>query len=254
LGNLKKLNLLNLSYNDLSGEIPEELGNIPRLNYLFLFDNNLTGSIPSTFTGDNQLLVIGAADNELSGEIPAFLGELPLLSRLELQNNQFIGCFPEELRLICDEDVNFSGNIALPWQGDFSQFCNESTQLGAPCEDGLANTINYIDANCDCIAILTSLSEYRDFTFNIFPNPVQDELFITHEINGDSFICTILSVDGQIIDMIEGRRYDSSGLPPGLYLLALQDVTNWSKKSNKNDQTIIDLRGNIFSEIINRKS
>lgn len=229
LGNLQDLDLLNLSYNDLSGELPEELGSLDRLDYLFLFDNDFSGPIPSTFSSMSQLFTFGAADNRLTGEIPAFLGELNVLHRLDLQNNEFTGCFPEELRSLCDDDVNFSGNIGLSWQGDFDQFCNSFSQFGAPCEDGLAYTINYIDSNCDCIAMLTSVSTIDDISFNIFPNPIHQELQITGINQADELHCIILTMDGKTIDMFEGHRYDVSSLSKGIYLLAMQNETTGQK-------------------------
>ncbi len=225
LGNLMNLSVLNLSYNNLSGEIPEELGLINRLNYLFLFDNDLSGPIPSTFSGLNQLIAFGAAGNQLTGEIPAFLGELDILHRLDLHNNEFVGCFPEELRSLCDDDVNFSGNIALPWQGDFNQFCNSSIQVGAPCEDGFPNTINTIDANCDCIAILSSLPEMKDTPIKVFPNPVNEELFVGEIGNLDELVCTLSTIEGQKINVFETNHCDVSSLSPGIYILEVLNKT-----------------------------
>ena len=153
-GNLHDLFLLNLTSNSLTGTIPEELGELSQLGYLFLFNNELTGQIPETFSNLTQLIVIAVAGNNLSGEVPAFLGNLPLLSRVEFQNNEFTGCFPESLEVLCDEIVNFSGNPAMPWLGDFDQFCSGQPQTGAPCDDGLFYTINTIDANCNCTSMI----------------------------------------------------------------------------------------------------
>ena len=48
LGSLSNLELLNLSENDLSGEIPAELGSLSNLIYLYLHDNDLSGCVPSS--------------------------------------------------------------------------------------------------------------------------------------------------------------------------------------------------------------
>ena len=42
---------LDLSANQLSGEIPAELGNLSRLELLYISDNNLTGALPQSLTG-----------------------------------------------------------------------------------------------------------------------------------------------------------------------------------------------------------
>ncbi|MXY31074.1 MAG: hypothetical protein F4Y48_07690 [Gammaproteobacteria bacterium] len=42
---------LDLSANQLNGEIPAELGNLSRLELLYISDNNLTGALPQSLTG-----------------------------------------------------------------------------------------------------------------------------------------------------------------------------------------------------------
>ena len=46
---------LDLSANQLSGEIPAELGNLSRLEVLYISDNNLTGALPQSLTGISGL-------------------------------------------------------------------------------------------------------------------------------------------------------------------------------------------------------
>ena len=61
---------LDLSLNDLTGEIPSELGNLTNLSVLRLFYNNLTGEIPSEIGNLYKLTFITLKYNQLSGEIP----------------------------------------------------------------------------------------------------------------------------------------------------------------------------------------
>ena len=78
---------LDLSNNDLSGEIPPELGNLSRLRTLYL------------------------DDNALSGEIPPELGSLSNLEALELYpaNYDLSGCVPssleDQMRSAADTDI-----------------------------------------------------------------------------------------------------------------------------------------------------
>lgn len=247
LGLLSKLNLLNLTSNALEGPIPSELGLISNLNYLFLFNNKLTGGIPNSFSNLDQLLLFGAADNYLTGEIPAFLGELSILSRLELQNNEFYGCFPEELRMICDENVNFTGNIALPWLGDFDQFCSSSTQVGAPCEDGLFYTINSIDENCDCVSVLpVSCICGLEGTYHVITKASglwsgspcnstwEGVLLFTETINPQTFLVYSLLNGDYLEDMSFGSYYACNGAT------SQQELPNGDLKFvNECDQFII---------------
>ncbi len=46
---------LDLSANQLNGEIPAELGNLPNLRLLYISDNNLTGALPQSLTGISGL-------------------------------------------------------------------------------------------------------------------------------------------------------------------------------------------------------
>ncbi|EOY20798.1 Uncharacterized protein TCM_012146 [Theobroma cacao] len=51
LGNLLKLERLNLSFNRLQGEVPSSLGKLTSLDMLNLSNNHLQGELPSTFSG-----------------------------------------------------------------------------------------------------------------------------------------------------------------------------------------------------------
>uniref|UniRef100_A0A6N2KTH8 Protein kinase domain-containing protein n=1 Tax=Salix viminalis TaxID=40686 RepID=A0A6N2KTH8_SALVM len=117
LENYSQLEELDLSYNHLSGAIPEKLaGNLIELN---VSENKLSGKIPSSiescvmledlnlngnfFEGTipsfkklRSIRVLNLAHNNLSGQIPKFLGELPLLGYLNLSGNNFDGEVPAE--------------------------------------------------------------------------------------------------------------------------------------------------------------
>ena len=50
-----KVTDLDLSANQLNGEIPAELGNLPNLKLLYISDNNLTGALPQSLTAISGL-------------------------------------------------------------------------------------------------------------------------------------------------------------------------------------------------------
>ena len=70
LGQLSSIHALNLSYNHLTGIIPNSFSNLSSLESLDLSYNNLSGEIPSELSGLNFLQVFSVAHNNLSGRIP----------------------------------------------------------------------------------------------------------------------------------------------------------------------------------------
>ena len=97
LGNLTNLSYLNLDVNELSGEIPASLGNLTNLQELSLLGNGLSGAIPAELGDLTNLQLLYLSANELSGEIPAELGNLANLWQLYLWGNGLSGAIPAEL-------------------------------------------------------------------------------------------------------------------------------------------------------------
>ena len=97
LGNLTNLQWLNLWNNDLSGTIPAELGNLTNLQSLNLLGNDLSGTIPAELGNLTNLQVLYLNQNRLSGTIPAELGNLTNLQGMYLYENELSGTIPAEL-------------------------------------------------------------------------------------------------------------------------------------------------------------
>ena len=95
--NTRRVTGLHLSWNRLSGEIPEELGNLTNLTRLYLGFNELSGAIPAELGSLTSLATLRLDRNLLSGDIPAGLGNLTNLTELHLSYNQLSGEMPEEL-------------------------------------------------------------------------------------------------------------------------------------------------------------
>lgn len=78
--NLFLLKVLDLSYNNIGGSIPDELYSMRDLQRLYLYHNRLTGTI-STYIGQLlSLKYLHLSHNVLTGTIPSQLGSssLPL--------------------------------------------------------------------------------------------------------------------------------------------------------------------------------
>ena len=88
---------LSLSFNGLSGTIPEELGNLTNLQWLYLWNNDLSGTIPTELGNLTNLQSLNLLGNDLNGPIPAELGNLTNLESLYLYENELSGPIPAEL-------------------------------------------------------------------------------------------------------------------------------------------------------------
>jgi len=111
LGNVTSLVTLDLSYNQLEGPIPTSLGKVTSLIELDLSYNKLEGPIPTSLGKLTSLVVLDLSYNQLSGNItlhyygnkadgehPKSLGELSSLRALILSSNQLGGNPFESLR------------------------------------------------------------------------------------------------------------------------------------------------------------
>ncbi|MCO5574067.1 hypothetical protein L7F22_027844 [Adiantum nelumboides] len=120
---LKKLQILNLVNNRLSGSIPATLSSLSSLKELYLANNQLEGEIPPSllakfkagtlnftdlsknqltgpipdFASLKKLQILNLVNNRLSGSIPATLSSLSSLKELYLANNQLEGEIPPSL-------------------------------------------------------------------------------------------------------------------------------------------------------------
>ncbi|XP_047342840.1 receptor-like protein 56 [Impatiens glandulifera] len=103
LGNLIHIRALNLSRNWLRGHIPQNLSNLMQIESLDLSHNNLTGEIPSKLTNLNRLGTFSVAYNNLSGRLPE-MGQFATFEGNSYVGNPFL-CGPP-LKKDCKVQVN----------------------------------------------------------------------------------------------------------------------------------------------------
>ncbi|KAB1203106.1 Receptor-like protein 12 [Morella rubra] len=122
---------VDLSNNNLSGEIPEDITTLSLLRILNLSMNHLTGKIPKGIGNLHHLESLDLSRNTLSGSIPQELSSLTFLSHLNLSFNNFSGKIPSgnQLRTLNDPSM-YEGNSLLCgpplstkclWEGDDPQ-------------------------------------------------------------------------------------------------------------------------------------
>lgn len=87
LGKLKLLVELSLDYNRLEGHILQELGALSSLQKLKIARNNLSGSIPTELGGCSNLLFLNLSRNNLDKSIPVEIDNLRSLQVLDLSQN-----------------------------------------------------------------------------------------------------------------------------------------------------------------------
>ncbi|CAK9137457.1 unnamed protein product [Ilex paraguariensis] len=105
---------IDLSNNDIDGEIPEELMDLFGLQSLNLAGNHLKGRIPEKIGNLKQLESLDLSRNEFSGSIPPSLSDLNFLSRLNLSFNNLSGRIPagHQLQTLDDQSI-YTGNSNL---------------------------------------------------------------------------------------------------------------------------------------------
>uniref|UniRef100_A0A453JL54 Protein kinase domain-containing protein n=1 Tax=Aegilops tauschii subsp. strangulata TaxID=200361 RepID=A0A453JL54_AEGTS len=99
LGKLKNLFVLDLKMNyRLNGSIPKEIFRLPSLSwYLDLSYNSLSGPLPNEVGSLANLNLLVLSGNQLSGKIPDSIQNCMVLEQLFLDNNSFEGNIPQSL-------------------------------------------------------------------------------------------------------------------------------------------------------------
>ncbi|KAK6156000.1 hypothetical protein DH2020_010248 [Rehmannia glutinosa] len=97
VGDFGSLQLLNMARNSFLGSIPENIGNLKSLSILDLSENQLNGSIPSEIGGLASLDELRLEKNSLVGNIPLSIGDCSSLKSLYLAHNEITGSVPTSL-------------------------------------------------------------------------------------------------------------------------------------------------------------
>ncbi|KAK1304501.1 putative LRR receptor-like serine/threonine-protein kinase [Acorus calamus] len=224
----QQLNLLDLSFNNLTGPIPLSLFNSSSLNFLFLGNNSISGSLPSE--KNSNLQTIDLSYNQLSGSFPPWVNTSGL--QLNLVANNFVidesnnSVFPSDLNCLQRNIPCLRGSpryytFAINCGGkamttsDQTSFDNETENLGAASyyvtntqRWAVSSIGSYIDGP-NKTYIVSSLSQ--------FTNTLDSELFQSARQSPSSL------------------RYYGLGLQNGNYTVRLQfaetlfdDSTKWT--------------------------
>lgn len=94
---LSELTILKLGFNDLRGNLPRSVGSMIKLQEIFLFENALDLPIPDTIVNLKQLKILSLASNNIPGEIPRRIGQMTNLEMLVLDGNDLSGEIPPSI-------------------------------------------------------------------------------------------------------------------------------------------------------------
>lgn len=112
---LRSLVRLNISNNQIIGEIPTEIVNATSLQEFTASNNQLRGSLPSALGALVNLRVLDVSNNSLTGQIPSSVRDLRFVERFAVSRNNLSGTIPLEigqmvnLRVLALDSNNFSG-------------------------------------------------------------------------------------------------------------------------------------------------
>ncbi|GKV42362.1 hypothetical protein SLEP1_g49773 [Rubroshorea leprosula] len=93
IGKFTQIHALNFSHNRLMGLIPVTLSKLSQIESLDLCCNNLSGNIPPELTNLNFLEVFNVSHNNLSGQIPMMKAQFSTFEKSSYEGNQFL-CGP----------------------------------------------------------------------------------------------------------------------------------------------------------------
>jgi len=164
---------INLSNNNLTGTLPNDLNNLTKLAFLFVWSNHLTGAIPA-LTGLTKLQIFNVESNQLTGPIPSLTG-LSNLQGFLVGANQLTGPIPSltgltKLTLFSAGANQLTGSIpALAGLTKLAHFSVGGNKLtgSIPSLTGLTNlTSFYVFGNqlTGSIPALDGLTKLTGFT------------------------------------------------------------------------------------------
>ncbi|KAH7527968.1 hypothetical protein FEM48_Zijuj05G0022200 [Ziziphus jujuba var. spinosa] len=126
---------LDVSENNLSGDLPEELTKLLGLVSLNLSRNHISGHVPESISKLKVLESLDLSNNRFSGAIPESLKSLSFLGYLNLSNNDLSGRIPYKDHMITFEASCYGGNQGLcgaplavkcPDDEDDGSYCHEN--------------------------------------------------------------------------------------------------------------------------------
>ncbi|EEE61687.1 hypothetical protein OsJ_16160 [Oryza sativa Japonica Group] len=196
------LTLLDFSFNNITGPIPQALLNLNSLNYLFLGNNSLTGKLPTSI--GRSFRVLDFSYNQLSGYLPSWVSGKDL--QFILPSMQYLNCLQRSTPcfLGSPKTASFavncggpltSGSDNLRYQSDEVNLGDASYYITGEPTWGVSTVGRFMDASNGGYTIRSSRQ---------FQNTLDSEMFQNTRTSASSL------------------RYYGIGLENGNYTVTLQ--------------------------------
>ncbi|KAL7597372.1 hypothetical protein Lser_V15G29320 [Lactuca serriola] len=110
---MKLLRSIDLSSNNLTGEIPYQITNLDEQIALNLSKNALLGKIPWKMGQMKNLLTLDLSRNKFSGGIPSSMSQMTWLNYLDVSDNSLSGRIPSSTQLQTFDPSRYEGNLGF---------------------------------------------------------------------------------------------------------------------------------------------
>ncbi|XP_047268890.1 LRR receptor-like serine/threonine-protein kinase EFR [Capsicum annuum] len=179
VSNLKELQVLSISFNNITGEIPRNIGCLSKLEEFYIGDNPIKGTIPASLANISILQYVSCKRNCLEGPIPPELGKLSNLRQLGFGHNyNLIGQIPDVIFNVSSLEriaVNFN-NLSGTLPG--------TTGLHLPNLKELILGVNQIEGEFPLFITNVSKLEILDLSDNFFTGTIPTTLGNLRELRG----------------------------------------------------------------------
>ncbi|KAL0897836.1 hypothetical protein Bca101_081797 [Brassica carinata] len=227
LQNLGFLIILDLSFNELYGQILSSVAKLSHLTSLNISNNQFSGQIPLSIGKLSNLTYLALSNNKFSGQIPSSIGNLSRLAALDFSGNSLL----------------VKSHLLLALSGNFPITIVNLTNLSV-----LSLSYNQFTGNLP--PNITSLSnlEYFYVDNNAFVGPLHSSLSTIPSVTNDQLDGTLFS-PSKLLGLSLGSNRFTGPIPRSiskLVNLQVLDMSHW------NTQDPVDF--NIFSHLKSLKA
>ncbi|TVU17443.1 hypothetical protein EJB05_33481, partial [Eragrostis curvula] len=136
MDDLHSLGVLNLKANQLHGRLPQNIKHNCAFEDLNFSDNRMEGQLPRSLAACRDLQVVDIGNNKINDTFPCWMSKLPKLQVLVLKHNKFVGtvgredrsCEFPKLRILDLSSNGFFGTLPKEWFKAMASMMEKSTE------------------------------------------------------------------------------------------------------------------------------